>query len=218
MAASVHLLDFIRLHAPAARLVAVSSAAVYGDLHPGPIAEDAALNPISPYGHHKLLMEQSVAFWGRAFGVSSVIVRPFSVYGLGLRKQMIFDLCARLSAAPDRLVIWGAGTETRDWISIRDAARLLIEIAPAASPDAPIFNGCTGQARTVAEMARLLAAAWGHGTEIGFDDIVRPGDPRRLVGSVERLSATGFRPRVSLEEGLNEVVADARRRMEQGRA
>jgi UDP-glucose 4-epimerase len=213
---SINILDFIRTRSPEAKLVAASSAAVYGDQHRGPIAEDATLNPISPYGHHKLLMEQSLAFWGKAFGVSTAIVRLFSVYGVGLRKQMIFDLCTRLSAAPDQLEIWGTGAETRDWISIHDAARLLIEIAPHASTQAPVFNGCTGQARTVGDMARLLAGAWGQGSQITFDGIVRPGDPQNLVGSAERLNEIGFTPRVSLEQGLHEVVADTKLHMRQG--
>lgn len=213
---SIHLLDFIRTRAPNARLVAASSAAVYGDRHAGPIGEDAETNPISPYGHHKLLMEQALAFWGRAFGVSSVIVRLFSVYGVGLRKQMIFDLCARLAAAPERVLIWGTGEETRDWLNIRDAARLLIDIAAFASPDAPIYNGCTGQPRSVGEMASLLSATWGLGAEIAFDGIVRAGDPRHLVGDASRLASTGFQPGVSLEAGLADVVADAKRRLEQG--
>ncbi len=216
--ASIHLLEFIRARAPNARLVAASSAAVYGDGHAGPIDEAAATDPISPYGRHKLLMEQSLASFGETFGVASVIVRLFSVYGPGLRKQMIFDLCARLSAAPDRVVLWGTGEETRDWLFIGDAARLLIEIAAFASPAAPIYNGCTGQARSVGEMARLLSAAWGLGAEIAFDGVARAGDPRHLVGSTRRLASTGFRPRVSLEDGLRQVVADAKRRLGIGEA
>lgn len=211
---TVTLLDFIKNRAPRARLVAVSSAAVYGGGHAGPIPEDAELNPISAYGHHKHLMEQTVAFWGRAYGVSSVIVRLFSVYGVGLRKQMIFDLCSRLAAAPEKLVIWGSGAETRDWLAIQDAARLLLEVVPLATPDAPIYNGCTGEARRVADVAGLLGEAWGLNTKISFDGVVRPGDPQHLVGSVERLKTVPFEPRVSLEEGVLAVVADARSRSE----
>jgi UDP-glucose 4-epimerase len=211
--ASIQLLDFIRTRAPGARLIAVSSAAVYGAGHQKPIREEASVDPVSPYGHHKLQMERDVGFWGKTYDISSVIVRLFSVYGVGLRKQMIFDLCTRLAGAPDRLVVWGVGSETRDWVSIEDAARLLIELAPLASPGAPIYNGCTGEGRRVDDMARLLASTWGAGTEICFDGVAQPGNPQHLVGSPRRLRSVPFQPRVSLEQGLAAVVADAKRRL-----
>jgi UDP-glucose 4-epimerase len=202
---SVHILDFIRIRSPDTRLVAVSSIAVYGDRHVGPIAEDAELGPISPYG-----------FWARTFGVQAVIVRPSSVYGPGLRKQMVFDLCLRLAKAGDEVRLWGAGTEARDWLAIQDVARLLIDIAAFASPQAPVYNACTGEARTVAEVARLLCDAWGGQARISFDGVVRAGDPLQLVGSAERLATTGFRPRIALEDGLKQTVAEVKQALARG--
>jgi UDP-glucose 4-epimerase len=216
VATSVHILDFIRKRAPTCRLVGVSSAAVYGDRHSGAIKEDAALGPISPYGQNKLMMEECLAYWGETFGVSSVVVRLFSVFGLGLRKQLVFDLCTRLSTAPAALTIGGTGNETRDWLSIRDAARLLIGIADLASPSAPVYNGCTGEVHSVLEIAQLLSRIWGHGTAIRFDGMSRAGDPTHLIGSVERLATTGFMPEIALLDELVQVVAALRADSEQG--
>lgn len=208
--ATIRLLDWVRSRSPCARIVAVSSAAVYGSKHGNPIPEDAAPAPVSPYGHHKLMMEQAVQYWGTIFGISAVIARPFSVYGVGLQKQLVFDLCARLSTAPKLLVLSGTGTEARDWISIKDSARLIVDLAEHASTNVPVYNLCTGQGRTVEELANMLAQAWGHGTEVAFDGISRPGDPPYLVGSNARLQSAGLEPQVSLQEGLGEVVAAAR--------
>jgi UDP-glucose 4-epimerase len=209
--ATIRLLNWMWSRSPAARFIAVSSAAVYGDRHSNPITEDTVPDPLSPYGHHKLMMEQAVRYWGKIFHISSVIARPFSVYGLGLQKQLVFDLCNRLSTAPERLVLSGTGEETRDWVSIKDAARFLVNLADNASTDVPVFNLCTGEGRTVAEVATLLAQAWGHGTKIAFDGISRSGDPIHLVGSNTRMRAAGLRHQVSLQEGFAEVVAAARR-------
>ena len=75
----------------------VSSAAVYGPGHEGPIGEDARLDPASPYGCHKLVMELLCRSYARSFGVSIVLLRLFSVYGEGLQKQLLWDLCSKLA-------------------------------------------------------------------------------------------------------------------------
>lgn len=212
--ATIRLLNWIWARSPTARFIAVSSAAVYGGSHSNPIAEDTVPDPLSPYGHHKLMMEQAVRYWGKIFHISSVIARPFSVYGVGLQKQLVFDLSKRLSTAPKELVLSGTGAETRDWISIKDAARILVNLTDHASTDVPVYNLCAGEGRTVAELANVLAQAWGYGTKITFDGVSRPGDPIHLVGSNTRMQAAGLRHQVSLQEGLAEVVGAARRALQ----
>jgi UDP-glucose 4-epimerase len=200
------ILNWIWHNAPDASVSLASSAAVYGSKHDTAIAEGDALRPVSPYGHHKLMMERDARFWGEAFGVRSVVVRLFSVYGPGLRKQLVYDLCGRLSGAPAELTLSGTGTETRDWLWIEDAARLLVDLAGHASPSAPIFNGCTGTSTSIAEVAERLAALWKANTVIRFDGISRPGDPLHLHGNAARVTTAGFRPSLNLEEGLARTV------------
>ncbi len=200
--ASTRILNWIQKNAPAAKFVGASSAAVYGDGYDAPIAETAALVPLSPYGFHKRMMEDSLRFWGTTFGLSTAVVRLFSVYGPGLRKQLVHDICTRLAASPDELVLSGTGRETRDWLWIEDAARLMVDIAPLASPSAPVFNGCTGHGTAIAEVAETLAKISDTGASIRFDGVSRAGDPRHLVGDVGRLAGTGFKASVSLTDGL----------------
>lgn len=207
---AVRLSDWIRSQAPAARIVHASSAAVYGDRHDHPIEEDAAPAPVSPYGHHKQQMELAARFWGATFGVQAAVVRLFSVYGSGLQKQLIYDLCGKLSASPGHIRLSGSPIATRDWMWIEDAAELLVAAGDLAGPEVPIINGCTGDGRTVREMAELMVDAWGCNTAVEFDEIRRPGDPLHLVGSARRMLATGFRPRVGLAEGLARTVAARR--------
>lgn len=85
---SARLLDWLRVAAPEARVVAASNAAVYGAQYDGPIEEDFATHPFSPYGHHKLMMEQLCREYADTFRLRCTIVRLFSVYGPWLRKQL----------------------------------------------------------------------------------------------------------------------------------
>lgn len=209
---TLRLLDWIRLRCPASRLVAVSSAAVYGAGHPGPIAESVHGRPFSPYGAHKAMMESLCRSYGQNFGLKVVVVRVFSAYGAGLRKQLLWDLCGRLSARPAALQLDGTGLETRDWIHVSDVARLLALVADTLpSADVPVLNGATGVGYSIAEVARLLVSAWGVDVPVNFSGQSRPGDPIHLVADVTLLRSLSFQPRVALPEGVCDYVAWFRR-------
>ena len=92
VASTARLLEWLRGSAPNSALIVASSAAVYGADHLGPIPEDAVLTPMSPYGQHKLMMEQLCQSYARSFGIRSAVVRLFSVYGPNLRKQLLWDI------------------------------------------------------------------------------------------------------------------------------
>src|SRR3954452_25408398 len=126
---TARLLEWLRSFAPSSRLIVVSSAAVYGADHTGPIPESAARLPMSPYGHHKLVMEQLCQSYVQSFGIHCMVVRLFSVYGPHLRKQLLWDICSRLRRCERTLSLGGTGAEVRDWIDARDAARLFGTIA-----------------------------------------------------------------------------------------
>jgi UDP-glucose 4-epimerase len=94
---TAELLEWARQHSPDTPLVAVSSAAVYGAGHEGPIAEDARLNPYSPYGTHKLMMEELCRSYAINFGLPLMLPRLFSVFGPELKKQLLWDTCSKLA-------------------------------------------------------------------------------------------------------------------------
>src|SRR5262249_37393964 len=150
-------LEWLRNSAPECLVVVASSAAVYGADHPGPIAEDANLAPISPYGHHKLMMEQLCKSYALSFGMRSLIVRLFSAYGPNLRKQLLWDACSRLSHGGQTLTLGGTGDEMRDWTDVRDVVRLLAYLAePPPGAHYHVINGGSGRATRVADIADML--------------------------------------------------------------
>ena len=182
------LIDWLRVAAPAARIVFVSSAAVYGVGHDGPIAATAPLQPCSPYGYHKRAAEVLWRGAGQCYGLQVAIVRLFSVYGPGLRKQLLWDLCTRLTR-DGRATLGGSGAELRDWADVRDIARLLRLAAGHADPGVPVFNGGRGVADSVADIAMLVAEAIGLERDaIDFSGQTRVGDPFSLIAAPDRLT------------------------------
>ncbi len=205
-ATTAELLEWIRLEAPGTQLVAVSSAAVYGSAFMGPIPEGAIGTPYSPYGHHKSMMEGLCRSYGSSFGVRAVVARLFSVYGPGLRKQLLWDACSRLAAGAVELKLGGTGDELRDWTDVRDVVRALEAVAPLAGEQVPTVNVGTGVAVSVCQITSRLAKCWvgepGKPIPLSFDGRSRPGDPFSLVSAPGALQALGFRFEVDWRSGI----------------
>jgi UDP-glucose 4-epimerase len=200
------LLDWVRQSHLKAHVVCVSSAAVYGTSHECPIGEDEALQPYSPYGYHKAMMENLCQLYAHSFGLNMGIARLFSVYGPGLEKQLLWDLGCRLISDGSRLVLGGTGKEQRDWLHVTDAVRLLWIVAKLADAGCPVFNGGTGKGTTVRDIVRLVTDAWGSGCRPSFSGMSRPGDPKYLVADIQKIQNRGFVPKIDLIRGIYETV------------
>jgi len=203
---SAQLFEWLRKRANEVPVVVVSSAAVHGTGHVGPIGPGASLRPFSPYGHHKLMLEQLTKSYADSFGLNCVIVRLFSVYGPWLYKQLLWDLCSRLAAGVERLQLGGDGGELRDWTEVGDIARLLCVAESAASSSVPVINGGSGIATPVSDVAKILAEAWGRHVPIEFSGVVRPGDPYSLVSTPCTVVGSLFAWRVPVSAGITKYV------------
>jgi UDP-glucose 4-epimerase len=204
---TARLLEWLRRAAPDCRLIAASSAAVYGSGHPTPISENAETHPISPYGRHKLMMEELCRSYAATYGVRSTVVRFFSVYGAHLRKQLLWDICCRLQKGERTLALGGTGDESRDWVEVRDAVRLFGAIAEAPQAENyQVINGGSGAGACVADVARELAKAWGGEIAVQFSGLARSGDPFSLVADDARLRALSFACEIPLARGIADYV------------
>ena len=132
-----------------------------------------------------------------------MIIRFFSAYGPGLRKQLLWELGSRLLRAPVEVELGGTGEEARDFLFVDDAVELVRHCAGLGRHAEPlVLNGATGLAVTVREAAGALALALDAQTAIGFSGAGRPGDPARLVADVRRAATSGFRARIPFEDGV----------------
>lgn len=211
VASTVDLLEWLRLNSPKTHVVAVSSAAVYGGGYHGLISETALLKPFSPYGYHKLMMEFLCRSYAETYGLQLVIARLFSVYGDGLKKQLLWDSCIKLNAGSKILKLGGTGEELRDWVHVDDVAVVLAELGAYASDKVPVFNLASGTGTSVASIAKELVAAWcttrgGAPVSVEFSGKSRPGDPFSLVGDVRALSDIGLLCSRDAKKGINEYV------------
>ena len=153
----------------------------------------------------RLILEYLCRSYALNFGVRAIVLRLFSVYGPGLRKQLLWDLCSQL-AANGRAQLGGTGDEQRDWLHVDDASRLIGLAIEHAAETCPIVNGGTGRGTAISDVARLVCGAWGGDCKFAFSGVSRPGDPKFLVAETGRSHAIGFVPAIPLERGIADYV------------
>lgn len=198
------VLEYLRVQRPNARLVIPSSAGVYGVASHMPISTTDNLMPASPYGVHKKVVEDLCRSYAQHFGVKSALVRLFSVYGVGIRKQLLWDACSKLSRGAARFA--GTGLETRDWLHVEDAAQLMILAATHASVSCPVVNGGEGHAVCIRDVVELIATRLAISSNLTFSGEQRAGDPTHYQADISESLAWGWKPHQNRITEMNAYV------------
>lgn len=199
------LLEEIRKANTNCSYIHLSSAAVYGNPRELPIKEDCILNPISPYGYHKVLSENLCRQYSDLYGIQSIVLRPFSVYGPGLRKQLIWDVhenfCQEQNNEP--IVFFGTGNETRDFIFIEDLCQIIEMLVNQVSnlSTFEVFNVSNEEEIKIKTIIELIAGSFKDKAFL-FSGISREGDPNSWMGDISRIKRLGYSRKISLEQGL----------------
>ncbi len=200
------LLEWMRHNAINVPLVAISSAAVYGEGYENQIPVSTHLKPFSPYGYHKMMMESLCQSYGASYGLRSIIVRLFSVYGAGLQKQLLWDVCQRIHKDEPILKLGGKGNELRDWTEVTDIVRLLDSVIGLAENTAPVINGGSGVGTPIHDIAHLLVNAWQTNIPIEFSGQCRLGDPKSLIAEPSVIHNIPFDWQIGVEQGISNYV------------
>jgi nucleoside-diphosphate-sugar epimerase len=192
-----------------ARIVLSSSAGIFGELKTLPIAEDHLQDPDSPYGVSKLAAEKMCLVYNKLHGMKNVCLRYFNVYGPHQRFDAygnVIPIFAERILRHEKVVIYGDGEQTRDFIHVADVARANYDAG--VSPDAAgAFNLGSGSRISINALARDMAELSGEQVVIEHGD-PRPGDVRdSLADTNAARAAFGFAPSMDLREGLSQYLA-----------
>jgi UDP-glucose 4-epimerase len=204
---TLDVLEAVRRGSPATPVVYTSSAAVYGSPTELPISERTPIAPVSPYGVSKYAAEQYVSLYAGLHGLRTASLRLFSVFGPGQRKQVVFDLIAKLAADPDNLEVIGAGTEMRDFVFVEDVVAAAIAVMERGPLTGEAYNVASGCGITIGELAGHVTDLLGLSPVVSYTGEVRPGDALHWVADITRLRGLGFAPAVSVRDGVRRVAA-----------
>ena len=192
------------------RVVLASSSSVYGESETLPKHEGLCPVPLSPYALHKLIGEQYAALFSRLYGLETVALRFFNVFGprQSPRSQYsgVISLFTAALLAGRAPTIHGDGEQTRDFTYVTDAARGVLQACAAPAASGRRVNIARGGRLSVNELYATLRRATGATVEARYAD-PRPGDVRHSQADVSLArELLGFAPAVELEEGFRRTV------------
>jgi UDP-glucose 4-epimerase len=194
------------------KFVYVSSSEVYGTAQWVPMQEDHPTFPCTVYGGSKLAGEAYARAFHRTYGYPTVVVRPFNTYGPrshheGDSGEVIPKFLLRCLAGKP-MVIFGDGTQTRDFTYVSDSARGIILAGTAAAAVGRTINLGSGSELTVNDLARTVAEITGRPDAAIVHDEPRPGDVLRLYADMSQArSLLGYEPRIPLADGLRQLLS-----------
>lgn len=191
---------------PLRKLVYASSSSVYGDTDDLPMRETSLPRPVSPYGVSKLAAEHLVWLYTKNFGLPTVSLRYFTVYGPRQRPDMAFHRFINSVMDDKPIVLYGDGEQSRDFTFVADIVRANIAAAESDVGGA-VFNIGGGSRTTVNEVIATIGGIVGREPRVDRRE-VQLGDVRHTaadMGAARRM--IGFAPRVPLAEGLRRQVA-----------
>jgi UDP-glucose 4-epimerase len=185
------------------RVVYSSSGSSYGDQTTMPLVETMEANPVHPYGLQKYVGELFTKMWHGIYGIETVSLRYFNVYGPGLDPNGPYALAIgrflKATLDKEQIVIYGDGTITRDFTHVSDVARANILAAESPQVGAgEVINVGAGKQTTIQTLAEMFGAP------------ITYGPPRieshdSVADNTKAKSLLGWEPLVRLEDGIAEL-------------
>jgi len=199
------------------RLVFLGSSCIYPKFASQPIKEEAMLTgPLEPtnewYAIAKIAGIKMCQAYRRQYGRRYIAVMPSNLYGLNdnfdlstshVLPALVRKFHAAKTAGDPEVVVWGTGTPLREFLYVDDLADAVVFLMDRYDRGEPINCG-TGSEVSIRQLAETIGRVAGFEGKLVFDIEKPDGTPRKLMDS-SRLIALGWRPKTSLEEGVNEV-------------
>jgi nucleoside-diphosphate-sugar epimerase len=199
--ATQHLLEAAK-ECPEKRFVLASSSSIYGQAERLPTPEDTTPAPFSPYGTTKLAAEHLCGLYHGNYGVATVILRYFTVYGPRQRPDMAFTIFCRAAAQGQPITVYGDGRQSRDFTFVGDVVAATRSAASSEAVEGGSFNIGGGSRVTLAEALLLIEGFAGQSLDIRYLE-AQLGDVRDTGADTTRArERLDFTPDVPFEVGL----------------
>lgn len=188
------------------RFLFASSAAVYGDASEGAVSENSPVSPLTPYAIDKLACEYYLKHYYRTFGMECTAFRFFNVYGPRQNPASpysgVISIFASNSMAEKPLKIFGDGMQTRDFVYVKDVARILVASITNQAMIGEVVNIGTGRSTLLRDIIEQLSIILKKSIEVGYAG-ARPGDIRHSLADITLLRSLSCEvPSTSITDGL----------------
>jgi nucleoside-diphosphate-sugar epimerase len=197
------------------RLVYAGSSSAYGDTPTLPKREDMPTKPLSPYALQKLVAEQYCQMFTTLYGLETVTIRYFNVFGPrqdpGSPYSGVISLFSTALLEGRRPTIYGDGGQTRDFTYVANVVDGVLRACEAPGVAAEVINVATGSRISLNQLLETMNRIVGTSIEAKYEP-PRAGDVRDSQADISKASRLlGYQPTVSLEEGLRRTIEWCRR-------
>ncbi len=211
---TVSVLEAVR-DAGVQRIVLTSSGAVYGDLPTLPLREDMQPDPRSPYAVSKLAAEYYVRTTGILWGMTTVSLRLFNVYGPGQQLPKahppVIPSFMRQALKGGSIIVHGDGKQTRDFVYIDDVVDALVRAATAENIDREVINVGSGVETSVNELIRKISVVINKDLSPLYVPTAERGSSRICADLTKARALLNYEPKVMLDEGLQRTFGQDER-------
>ena len=182
-------------------IILFSSAAVYGNHC---LKYKKKIIPISPYGKNKLQAENILKNELAKRNFKLIILRFYSIYGLGLKKQLIWDACNKINKFKNNF--FGSGKEIRSWINIIDVVKLIEFILKKKIKKNIILDIASNDILENHVILKKLFILFNSNKEPKFNNLQKKGDPVKQIYNENKLKKIGWNSKIKLSKGLKDYV------------
>jgi UDP-glucose 4-epimerase len=188
------------------KFINLSSASVYGNPKQLPIKESDTIQPLSPYGFHKSISELLLKEYSQCFGLKTLSLRIFSAYGNGQKKLLLWDLHEKIQSSYEKIVLFGTGNESRDFIHIEDIAQQIQLAIDHAEFVGEAINVANGVEVKISEVVELYQKYYPKKFYFDFNGEERLGDPKNWCADITTMTKWGYQPNISLDKGVRTYI------------
>jgi UDP-glucose 4-epimerase len=203
---TINILEAARNH-DVERVVVASSSSVYGKPEYLPYDEEHPTTPVSPYGVSKLATEQYARVYNEVYGLPTVSLRYFTVYGPRMRPNMAMTNFVSRCLHGEPPVIYGTGEQTRDFTYVEDIRRVNKQLLTDNSADGEICNIGSTDNIDIQTLAEVIRDEIDPDLDIVYDD-ARTGDAEHTHADVSKANGLlGYEPTADIREGVEKFIA-----------
>jgi len=199
---TLNVLEFARKKS--SKVVFLSTAGVYGQKST-PVSENDKLNPKHPYGESKVLSENLCEFYSQVYGIKSVVLRLFNIYGPGQKSPMLIpDILNNINGK----IVFSSPNYSRDFVHLDDLLNAIDSAINFSSGDYEVFNIATGKTVSIGDVVILVERILNKRLDVEYTNF-RAGEINVSIADVSKAkNLLGWEPKVNFVDGLTGLLKD----------